>query len=151
MPPFFLLHTVRTTTYIATSTFHPCLRYLSCADINLSIYFQISSVLRPLSVPDMPCSAKADDTFGPAVAQCRENFDFTLLFEQTILTIAPAALFLLCVPVRIIRLYRRSMKTQPSILHQLKLVNYAPNSIILQCQIVAEPSLCRRPCLPLPL
>lgn len=43
----------------------------------------------------LSCNA-ADNSFGPAVpSECRGGFDFTLLFEQTILSILPCALFLL--------------------------------------------------------
>ncbi|KAK7744423.1 hypothetical protein SLS62_010147 [Diatrype stigma] len=43
-----------------------------------------------------------DDTaFGPTVTGCRGNFDFTLLFEQAFLSIAPSAIFLLCAAGRL--------------------------------------------------
>ena len=40
-------------------------------------------------------SCQNDSTFGPAVIGCRGNFDFTLLFEQVVLSIVPAGLFIL--------------------------------------------------------
>lgn len=57
------------------------------------------------------CTSASDDVFGPAVHGCRDNFDFTLLFEQTILSIAPSALLLLCTPVRLVQLGKSSVKT----------------------------------------
>lgn len=40
-----------------------------------------------------PCSNATEDVFGPAVAStCLGGFDFTLLFEETILTILPLGL-----------------------------------------------------------
>lgn len=43
-----------------------------------------------------------DDSFGPFVTTlCRGGFDFTVLFEASILTIGPAACFLLLVPFRL--------------------------------------------------
>lgn len=37
-----------------------------------------------------PCSIQVQDVFGAAVAKsCLRGFDFTLLFEETILTILP--------------------------------------------------------------
>jgi ATP-binding cassette subfamily C (CFTR/MRP) protein 1 len=47
-----------------------------------------------------------DNDFGPAVHGCRDNFDFTLLFETTILSIAPSLLVLLLATGRL--LYLRS-------------------------------------------
>lgn len=41
------------------------------------------------------CSPRADDEFGPQVVACRQGFDFTLLFEQTILSAVPSAILLL--------------------------------------------------------
>jgi len=57
------------------------------------------------------CPIGADDSFGPQVIGCRENFDFTLLFEQSVLSLGPSALMLItCVP-RILQLYRYAVKT----------------------------------------
>jgi hypothetical protein len=38
------------------------------------------------------CHSRADDLFGPNVLSCHGYHDFTLLFEQTILSAAPAAI-----------------------------------------------------------
>lgn len=60
------------------------------------------------------CTLHADNVFGPAVASpCRRGFDFTLLFEQSILSIAPSSIFLLLVPLRLFWLYRSSVTTLP--------------------------------------
>lgn len=41
----------------------------------------------------MSCSPAAEDTWGPVVSRdCRGGFDFTLLFEEAILTLAPLAI-----------------------------------------------------------
>ncbi|CAG8903863.1 unnamed protein product [Penicillium egyptiacum] len=42
----------------------------------------------------MQCGISADAQFGPRVLPCRREFDFTLLFEQGILALAPDLLFL---------------------------------------------------------
>lgn len=68
------------------------------------------------------CLPVKDDEFGPIVEGCRSNFDFTLFFEQTILTIGPAALLLLFAPPRVIRLLRSTRKTLPSRLRLYKTV-----------------------------
>jgi ATP-binding cassette, subfamily C (CFTR/MRP), member 1 len=48
-----------------------------------------------------------DKMFGPSIARgCRWGFDFTLLFEQAILSIVPCAIFLSVVPARLSRLHR---------------------------------------------
>ncbi|RPA78129.1 putative ABC multidrug transporter [Ascobolus immersus RN42] len=54
--------------------------------------------------------ARIDDTFGPHAKECRDQFDFTLLFHETILSIAPLAALLLFAPNRIIYLFQKSTK-----------------------------------------
>jgi ATP-binding cassette subfamily C (CFTR/MRP) protein 1 len=53
------------------------------------------------------CVLADDDTFGPQVHNCRDGFDFTLLFEQVIFTIVPVAMLLMASPFRILHLIRR--------------------------------------------
>lgn len=57
---------------------------------------------------------QVDDTFGPYAEGCRGGFDFTLLFEESILSILPLALLLIVVPFRISYLFRRTIKVDPS-------------------------------------
>ncbi|GAA89080.1 hypothetical protein AKAW_07194 [Aspergillus luchuensis IFO 4308] len=66
------------------------------------------------------CSPAADNSFGPVVA-CPATFDFTLLFEQSILSIGPSAIFLLLVPWRIWSLYPENVKTVANNAHWRKL------------------------------
>lgn len=48
-----------------------------------------------------------DNSFGPIINHgCRAAFDFTLLFEQTILYVVPSALFLLTAPLNFFVLYQ---------------------------------------------
>jgi len=70
-----------------------------------------------------PCLPTADDVFGPVVSGCRQDFDFTLLFEQSILTLVPAALLLLVAPLRLLQLYKANAKTRPALVGQIKLVS----------------------------
>jgi ATP-binding cassette subfamily C (CFTR/MRP) protein 1 len=59
------------------------------------------------SVRTVTCSIHADNVFGPVVAlPCRQGFDFTLLFEQSVLSIGPSCIFLLVLPLRLFWLYR---------------------------------------------
>lgn len=41
------------------------------------------------------CGFAADTQFGPSVAPCRREFDFTIFFEETVLGIAPTGAFIL--------------------------------------------------------
>ena len=58
------------------------------------------------------CSPSLDDTWGPIVNTCRRFFDFTLLFEQAILTILPASCFLLLALWTSSRLWGRRSRAQ---------------------------------------
>jgi hypothetical protein len=66
-----------------------------------------------------------DDSFGPTVKvqSCRDGFDFTLLFEESIFTILPAALLLCAVPLRFWSIYRRPDAVKGSLLRIFKLVS----------------------------
>lgn len=57
------------------------------------------------------CSHHADDSFGPKVEACRQGFDFTLLFEQTMMSAVPSALMIIASVVFISRQHRESIKT----------------------------------------
>ena len=68
------------------------------------------------------CPPSADNVFGPAVSeQCRGGFDFTLLFEQSVLSLAPSLLLLVCSLLRISQLFQATVKVLPSYLHLVKL------------------------------
>ena len=64
-----------------------------------------------------------DDTFGPVIAQ---YFDFTRLFEDTILSIGPSLLFLGAFPLRVLWLWNKPRTVTGGILHSNKLVCHAP-------------------------
>lgn len=60
------------------------------------------------------CPLRADEAFGPVVNEaCREHFDFTLMFEQTILSIGPSSILLLLVPLGLYSLYCSDIKILP--------------------------------------
>ena len=72
--------------------------------------------------PIASCSPSADKIFGPAVSEaCRGGFDFTLLFEQSILSLAPSLLLFVCALGRILHLSHTTIKTLPSHVHLIKL------------------------------
>ncbi|KAF2742355.1 P-loop containing nucleoside triphosphate hydrolase protein [Sporormia fimetaria CBS 119925] len=65
-----------------------------------------------------------DNTFGPYAGRCRGGFDFTLLFEDAILSIAPLALILCIAPFRIFYLWRKKTKVSGSVLLLVKLLTW---------------------------
>ena len=67
-------------------------------------------------------SNSSDSGFGPAYAGVSRSFDFTLLFEDTILTIVPATTFLLAAGVRAVWLRSSPNKVATSFSRLTKLV-----------------------------
>ena len=64
-----------------------------------------------------------DDSFGPHAGQdCRGGFDFTLLFEEVILTIPLQCLLLLILPWRILHLLRLHARVSSGFLLPCKMV-----------------------------
>ncbi|KAF2456054.1 P-loop containing nucleoside triphosphate hydrolase protein [Lineolata rhizophorae] len=80
-----------------------------------------------------PCPT--DGSFGPTVGSCRGGFDFTLLFEESILGLLPQAAFLLLAPLRLVTLRRRRSRiAKGGHLGTLKFISsvlYAASSIVL--------------------
>ncbi|CAK7208856.1 hypothetical protein SCUCBS95973_000253 [Sporothrix curviconia] len=72
---------------------------------------------------DTGCGFAADTRFGPVVASCRRDFDFTLLFEDTILSIAPTATFAVLAIAYFVfaHLHKAPTLVQAGILYPLKL------------------------------
>lgn len=75
-----------------------------------------------MAASSTPSCAHVDNTFGPYAGDCRGGFDFTLLFEQTILSIAPLALLLILAPLRIWYLSKKQTKVVRGKLLPSKLV-----------------------------
>ncbi|OJJ44494.1 hypothetical protein ASPZODRAFT_135308 [Penicilliopsis zonata CBS 506.65] len=72
-----------------------------------------------------PCSAAVEDVFGPVVAgSCLDGFDFTLLFEETILTILPLAIAFVLAVVRLIALHQEAVKIKHSYHVPCKMLAY---------------------------
>jgi len=72
---------------------------------------------------EISCSFDDEEVFGPAVrAVCREGFDFTLLFEESIFSIGVSVLFLAFVLHRISALRHATTKVERSNLQNIKLV-----------------------------
>ncbi|KAJ5364163.1 P-loop containing nucleoside triphosphate hydrolase protein [Penicillium cataractarum] len=82
--------------------------------------------------PPLPCSVADEDVFGPFVnASCHNGFDFTLLFEETILTLLPLLLLLLSGAVRVWNLRHATEKVNRSWL-------YAAKEVALAIQIALQ-------------
>jgi hypothetical protein len=75
--------------------------------------------------------ARIDDSFGPHAKACRGGFDFTLLFEESILSIPPLAMLLVLAPLRILYLSKKQKKVVQSPLLPLKLVRRGSLSLSL--------------------
>ncbi|KAJ5157304.1 P-loop containing nucleoside triphosphate hydrolase protein [Penicillium canariense] len=74
-----------------------------------------------MSRPSLPCSAADEDVFGPIVdVSCQRGFDFTLLFEETILTLLPITVLFLLGALRIWTLRHASAKVNRSWLYAAK-------------------------------
>jgi hypothetical protein len=94
-------------------------------------------------------------------SDCRGGFDFTLLFEQTILAVLPAAIFALAAPARLVYLVlrRSDPKTRASSLRLQKSVYRlsAPswpcsqmpstNGLLFRRQRLPFSRPCKSPCL----
>jgi ATP-binding cassette subfamily C (CFTR/MRP) protein 1 len=80
--------------------------------------------IAPLELRTVNSTAYMDDSsFGPFLEiPGKATFDFTLLFEETILSIAPSSLLLLSIPTRILRLWKSPRKVIGSYLLTTKIV-----------------------------
>lgn len=67
------------------------------------------------------CPIDAEAGFGPT-SDCYDGFDFTLLFEETILTIVPAGITMFLLPWFISRLSKSKRKVTGTWRHVAKLV-----------------------------
>lgn len=70
------------------------------------------------------CSIASQNKFGPVNPTCNGGFDFTLLFEETILTIGPLSLMLLIVLYRIPSLLGSKRKVSWGVSFFIKQVNF---------------------------
>ncbi|KAH8811062.1 putative ABC transporter [Xylogone sp. PMI_703] len=61
-----------------------------------------------------------DNSFGPSAGNCHGSIDFTLIFEQSILSILPSVLLILITPVRVNVLHQARIKVRLSAFAHLK-------------------------------
>ncbi len=71
---------------------------------------------------NLSAAPNCDNSFGPADYDCNGRFDFTLLFEQSILAIVPSAVLFLAFPLRATQLAKQAPKVLQHPLSVLKLV-----------------------------
>ncbi|KAM0524595.1 hypothetical protein ACHAPE_000693 [Trichoderma viride] len=68
------------------------------------------------------CAPTADAAFGPVVdAACRDGFDFTLVFEQSVFVLLPAAMLVLMAPLRLLQLHKSPIKVADQASRMIKL------------------------------
>ncbi|KAL4880341.1 P-loop containing nucleoside triphosphate hydrolase protein [Aspergillus karnatakaensis] len=70
----------------------------------------------------LACPPSVDTSFGPWAGACRGAFDFTLLFEESILSLPLQCIFLLLLPIRLLQLVRADTKIAVTGLRNWKLV-----------------------------
>lgn len=80
-----------------------------------------------------PSCHDLDNTLRIDAGSCRGGFDFSLLFEETILGILPIALILILVPFRLAQLAQKRRKVEGSSLFLYKLVSglFCPRNFII--------------------
>ncbi|KAM0298499.1 hypothetical protein ACHAPM_008569 [Fusarium culmorum] len=90
------------------------------------------------------CAASVDASFGPFVPpECRHGFDFTLVFEQSILVLLPASLLLIIAPFRIFRLRNAPVKVAGDRLRSVKLALIALLAVLHLVLVVLWATLAR--------
>ena len=71
------------------------------------------------------CQIEVENVFGPQVTECYDNFDFTLLFEESILYLGPLLLAISLMLIRSWQLKAQGTVIRKSILSVLKQVSAA--------------------------
>ncbi len=78
-----------------------------------------------MAVASSNTSCSNDETLGPFVVGCRDDFDFTVAFEDSFLSIAPSAAFAVFSLLRLVYLSRKRELFHARILQLSKLVEHA--------------------------
>ncbi|RDL38704.1 uncharacterized protein BP5553_03044 [Venustampulla echinocandica] len=66
-----------------------------------------------MATQDSLCPASLDNAFGPRVNTCRRAFDFTQLFEESLMSIVPSILFIVVASLRLLALHHARRKASP--------------------------------------
>lgn len=86
------------------------------------------------------CPHPIDNSFGPWAKQCRGAFDFTLLFEDSILSIPLTCICLLVLPLRLAQLSKSRSKVSLGYLQLYKKVHDAYQAATYRCWLVTDHS-----------
>lgn len=78
----------------------------------------------------MSFSCLNDDTLGPVVHGCRDDFDFTVKFQQVVLSIVPSSIFIAAAFLRLAHLFRQQKVVDAVVLQWLKLVSTTETLIV---------------------
>ncbi|KAK8143317.1 hypothetical protein G3M48_007447 [Beauveria asiatica] len=70
------------------------------------------------------CGSPDDFSFGPSINSCHRGFDFTLFFEDTVLSLVPSAVFIPVACVLIAILARKKPVALPTNLYGIKIATY---------------------------
>ncbi|KAF5858476.1 hypothetical protein ETB97_004361 [Aspergillus alliaceus] len=91
------------------------------------------------------CSILVENQFGPSVERCYNGFDFTLLFEDGFMSIAPSSIFFLAAIARILYLQNQEPKVIKGWLYWTKVLLHATNALVQLVQLClwARPSMPR--------
>ncbi|KAH9430121.1 hypothetical protein MCOR02_009841 [Pyricularia oryzae] len=85
----------------------------------------------------MECPADADRVFGPAIQGCRSDFDFTLLFQDSVLGILPSSVLIILSASRLVFLARRHAVASLNWLYYSK-IGFNILSFALQLTILVQ-------------
>ncbi|CAH0054441.1 unnamed protein product [Clonostachys solani] len=81
------------------------------------------------------CDPQADNLFGPQVVSCRDGLDFTLLFEQCVLSTVPSALISVAATGLICHLLGQDDKTIPVTNWSFRLAKQIPGLAFVATQV----------------
>ncbi|PYH48029.1 putative multidrug resistance protein [Aspergillus saccharolyticus JOP 1030-1] len=84
-----------------------------------------------------------DQRFGPSLSDCLIRFDFTLLFEQSILELVPSILLILLAPLRLVQLLRSPKKVPIS--HSLGIGKATVTTILFGLRVALLTLWCIQP------
>ena len=107
-----------------------CDNFIShCSYVRLLTRKRVLEPLFPavMANESLPGAHASDDAFGPSSST--RDFDFTLTFEQSILTILPSVVLISAGSLRLVLLFRRTSHTLPYYGHTLKTVQISSHIV----------------------
>lgn len=92
----------------------------------------------------LQCGFEADTDFGPSVASCRREFDFTVLFEEVVLVIIPACTFVILAFASLLPLLRARTLVRHGRLYTFKLLSAAALATVQIAVLAVQSQLADR-------